>query len=174
MARGGITATTDMTYSTPYLVGYEALASVPDCPLRISLDHRSIEADADEPLTCPLPDTMIRKQGVNPLLGAGLIITSLPYGGLIMSQAPAKYFGPVTSSRTTIEQFFYAAVSLGQQALADAGTSYGTGFAPVMIIAVVLSLMVGAVGFLLVRRHEPAARRAPASAADPANRAPAA
>ena len=31
-------------------------------------------------------------------MGAGLIITSLPYGGLIMKQAPAKYFGPVTSS----------------------------------------------------------------------------
>jgi predicted amidohydrolase YtcJ len=64
MASGGITATTDMTYSTPYLVGYEALASVPDCPLRISLYHMSIEADANEPLTCPLPDTMIRKQGI--------------------------------------------------------------------------------------------------------------
>ena len=64
MARGGITATTDMTYSTPYLKGYEALASVPDCPLRISLYHMSIEADANEPLSCPLPDTMIRKQGI--------------------------------------------------------------------------------------------------------------
>ena len=120
-----------------------------------------------------------------------------------MSQAPAKYFGPVTSSRTTIGQFFYAAglavstvvvdritiggvvnnlntagvpptqtgqaldavtafastgtqpsTSLGQQALADAGTSYGTGFATVMIIAAVLSLLVGSVGFLLLRRHE--------------------
>ena len=43
------------------------------------------------------------------LLGAGLIIASLPYGTLIISQAPARYFGPVTSSRTTIGQFFYAA-----------------------------------------------------------------
>ena len=53
MASGGITATTDMTYSTPYLVGYEALASVPDCPLRISLYHMSTEPDADKPLSCP-------------------------------------------------------------------------------------------------------------------------
>ncbi len=139
------------------------------------------------------------------LLGAGLIITSLPYGGLIISQAPAKYYGPVTSSRTTIGQFFYAAglgtldrpgrphhhrrgggqaehrrratyadrsgvgcgdgvrlrrtqpsTSLGRQALADAGASYGTGFATVMIIAAGLSLLVGTVGFLLLRRHEPA------------------
>ena len=65
MARAGITATTDMTYSTPYLPGYEALASVPDCPpRRISLYHMSTEEDADEPLSCPLPDTMIRKQGI--------------------------------------------------------------------------------------------------------------
>ena len=137
------------------------------------------------------------------LLGGGLIITSLPYGGLIMSQAPAKYFGPVTSSRTTIGQFFYAAglavstvvvdritlggvvdrlntagvpptqtgqaldavtafgatgtqpsTSLGQQALVDAGTTYGTGFATVMIIGAALSLLIGTVGFLLLRRHE--------------------
>jgi len=64
MAAGGITTTTDMTYSTPYLVGYEALAAVPDCPLRISLYHMSTEADADQPLSCGLPDTMIRKQGI--------------------------------------------------------------------------------------------------------------
>ena len=58
MARAGITATTDMTYSTPYLPGYEALASVPDCPRRISLYHVSTEEDADEPLSrapCPTP-----------------------------------------------------------------------------------------------------------------------
>jgi len=47
-----------MTYSTPYLPGYEALASVPDCPLQISLYHMSTEEDADEPLSrapCPTP-----------------------------------------------------------------------------------------------------------------------
>ena len=43
---------------------------------------------------------------------------------------------------------------MGQQALADAGTSYGTGFATVMIIAAALSLLVGTIGFLLLRRHE--------------------
>ena len=40
--------------------------------------------------------------------GAGVIILSLPYGNLIISEAPPKYFGPVTSSRTTIGQFFYS------------------------------------------------------------------
>ncbi|MEP6561742.1 MAG: MFS transporter, partial [Nakamurella sp.] len=159
------------------------------------------------------------------LLGAGLIITSLPYGGLIMSQAPARFFGPVTSSRTTIGQFFYAAglalstvvvdritiggatnslttagvpptqtgqaldgvtafaatgtlpsTSLGQQALADANTSYGTGFATVMIIAGALSLLVGAIGFLLLRsreqRAQPVCEPPEVSAAGPASRAP--
>lgn len=43
------------------------------------------------------------------LVGAGVIIASLPYGTLIISQAPEKYYGPVTSSRTTFGQFFYAA-----------------------------------------------------------------
>ncbi|TKV60365.1 MFS transporter [Nakamurella flava] len=43
------------------------------------------------------------------LLGGGVIIASLPYGTLIISQADARYFGPVTSARTTIGQFYYAA-----------------------------------------------------------------
>lgn len=64
MARAGITSTSEMTYSTAYLKGYEALASVPDCPLRISLYHMSTEPDADKPLSTPIPDTMLRKQGI--------------------------------------------------------------------------------------------------------------
>ena len=67
--------------------------------------------------------------------------------------------------------------SLGRQALADAGASYGTGFATVMIIAGGLSLLVGTVGFLRLRRHERTRPRADvrhpgASTADPASRAP--
>lgn len=42
------------------------------------------------------------------LVGAGVIIASLPYGTLILSQAPEKYFGPVTSSRTTFGQLFFS------------------------------------------------------------------
>lgn len=83
MAKGGITSTSDMTYSTAYLTGYEALASVPDCPLRISLYHVSTEEDADKPLSCSLPDTMIRKQGIklwadgSPWVGSAAL--SYPY-----------------------------------------------------------------------------------------------
>ena len=64
MARGGITTTSDMTYSTKFLPGYEALASRPDCPLRVSLYHMSTEPDAGQPLSSPIPDAMLRKQGV--------------------------------------------------------------------------------------------------------------
>lgn len=42
------------------------------------------------------------------LVGAGIIVASLPYGTLILSQAPKEFFGPVTSSRTTFGQLFYS------------------------------------------------------------------
>ena len=42
------------------------------------------------------------------LVGAGVITCAVPYGNLIIEEAPPKYFGPVTSSRTTIGQFFFA------------------------------------------------------------------
>jgi predicted MFS family arabinose efflux permease len=41
------------------------------------------------------------------LTGAGVIIAAVPFGNLIMTVAPARYLGPVTSSRTTVGQFFY-------------------------------------------------------------------
>lgn len=40
--------------------------------------------------------------------GAGLAMVSIPFGNLIMTVAPPAQFGPVTSSRTTIGQFFYS------------------------------------------------------------------
>lgn len=42
------------------------------------------------------------------LAGAGVVIAAVPYGSLILKEAPAKYFGPVSSSRLTFGQFFYA------------------------------------------------------------------
>lgn len=47
-----------------------------------------------------LPGTM--------LIGAGVITASVPYGNLILREAPAKFLGPVSSSRTTFGQFFYS------------------------------------------------------------------
>ena len=42
------------------------------------------------------------------LVGAGVVIAAVPYGSLILKEASAKYFGPVSSSRLTFGQFFYA------------------------------------------------------------------
>lgn len=47
-----------------------------------------------------LPGTMIT--------GAGLLAVSIPFGNLIIKEAPPAQYGPVTSSRTTIGQFFYS------------------------------------------------------------------
>ena len=83
MAKNGITATSDMTYSTDMLKGYLALASGKDCPLRISLYHMSIDDDAGEKLGVPVPDAMLRKQGIklwadgSPWVGT--IANSYPY-----------------------------------------------------------------------------------------------
>jgi len=41
------------------------------------------------------------------LTGAGLIIAAVPFGSLILAEAPEQYLGPVSSSRTTFGQFFY-------------------------------------------------------------------
>lgn len=42
------------------------------------------------------------------LAGAGLLVTSIPFGNLFVSEAPPAQYGPVTSSRTTVGQFWYS------------------------------------------------------------------
>lgn len=42
------------------------------------------------------------------LVGAGVVICSIPFGNLFIKEAPPAQFGPVTSSRTTVGQFFYS------------------------------------------------------------------
>ncbi len=63
MAENGITSTSDMTYDVGFLAAYEALASLPDCPLRVSLYHVSTSTKAGEPLETSNP-AKVRKQGV--------------------------------------------------------------------------------------------------------------
>lgn len=41
------------------------------------------------------------------LVGAGVVIASVPFGNLILREAPARFLGPVSSSRTTFGQFCY-------------------------------------------------------------------
>jgi len=135
--------------------------------------------------------------------GAGVVICAVPFGNLILREAPARYFGPVSSSRTTVGQFFYTigfsiatvlidrmthtgivnrleaagvpanqlatgldavsvyaskstapTTSLGQQALADAVTSYGNSFAITMLVAGGVIALVTAAGFFLLRNGE--------------------
>ena len=41
------------------------------------------------------------------LVGAGVVIACVPFGNLILLEAPPEHLGPVSSSRTTVGQFFY-------------------------------------------------------------------
>ena len=82
MAGFGITATSEMTYSTNMLKGYEALTTQPDSPVRMSLYHMAIDSDAGVQVDSPDP-AMLRKQGVklwadgSPWVGS--IAASFPY-----------------------------------------------------------------------------------------------
>lgn len=64
MAGFGITATSEMTYSTKLLPAYEALVTQPDSPLRMSLYQMSIDPDAGEHVTTKVPDALLAKAGV--------------------------------------------------------------------------------------------------------------
>lgn len=63
MARCGITATSEHTYNARQYQAYVALASVPDCPVRLHAYHMSIEPDATADIDFPNPD-MVRKTGI--------------------------------------------------------------------------------------------------------------
>ncbi|MDH6181412.1 putative amidohydrolase YtcJ [Microbacteriaceae bacterium SG_E_30_P1] len=83
MARAGITSTSDMTFSLDLQSGYEALAALPSCPLRLSMwQVSSIEGFA-EPVSFVADDALIHKAGVklwtdgSPWIGN--IAVSFPY-----------------------------------------------------------------------------------------------
>ena len=63
MAANGITATSEHTYNSRQYQAYAALASVPDCPLRLHLYHMSIEADAAADIAFPKPE-LVSKVGI--------------------------------------------------------------------------------------------------------------
>lgn len=83
MASHGITATSEHTFQANQLKAYIAMGSVPDSPLRISLYHMSIEADCADPITTPIPESRLKKQGIklwadgSPWVGT--IAASFPY-----------------------------------------------------------------------------------------------
>ncbi len=53
------------------------------------------------------------------LTGMGVIIPSIPYGGLFLQEADPKHYGAVSSSRTTVGQFWYALGLAGSTVLID-------------------------------------------------------
>ena len=143
------------------------------------------------------------------LVGAGVVVAAVPFGTLILREAPPGFLGPVSSSRTTFGQFFYTLgfalstvsidrlttggttarleaagvpanqlstgldavntyasagtrpdTALGQQALADATSSYGNAF---MVTFLVLGGVIGvvtALGWWLLRNGEGEAKPA--------------
>lgn len=63
MAKCGITATSEHTYNSKQFDAYVALASVPNCPLRLHAYHMSIESDATADVAFPNPE-LVRKTGI--------------------------------------------------------------------------------------------------------------
>ncbi|QWE11356.1 amidohydrolase [Polynucleobacter sp. es-EL-1] len=82
MASMGITSTSEHTYNTGMYKGYQALASVPDTPLRMHVYHMAIEPDAGAQVTWSDP-SLVRKNGIklwadgSPWLGT--VAQSFPY-----------------------------------------------------------------------------------------------
>ena len=64
MAGNGITSTSEMTYDTSQKPAFEALASLPNCPLRVSLYHVSTADDCGESWESSVPDAMLTKRGI--------------------------------------------------------------------------------------------------------------
>ena len=83
MARNGVVATSEHTYTTKFLKGYEALAMAPDCPVRLALYHMAIEPDCAEKLDSQVPAAMLWKQGIKLWADGspwnGTIAISFPY-----------------------------------------------------------------------------------------------
>ncbi len=83
MASFGITASSDHAYATKLLTGYQALAGMPDCPLRVTFYHVATAPDCHEPLPSDVPSDFLSKAGIklwadgSPWVGT--IATSLPY-----------------------------------------------------------------------------------------------
>lgn len=59
--------------------------------------------------------------------GIGVIMPSIPYGGLFLQEAEPKHYGAVSSSRTTVGQFWYALGLAGSTVLIDTLTRNAVG-----------------------------------------------
>lgn len=64
MARAGITSTSELTYNTTLKAAYEAIAVMPNNPLRVSLYHVSVEEGCELPLDSDVSPDLLVKQGI--------------------------------------------------------------------------------------------------------------
>ena len=64
MSSRGITSTSEMTYAKDYEAGYQALFSMPGCPVRISLYHMSTDPTCGDKVDLGIDPSRIRKQGI--------------------------------------------------------------------------------------------------------------
>lgn len=82
LASAGITSASEHTYRTALKPAYEAIASLPHAPVRISIYHMSTEPDCGDPFTSTAPEAMLRKQGIK------LWADGSPWVGNIAMSAP--------------------------------------------------------------------------------------
>jgi len=64
MSENGITSTSEMTYNRALLPAYEAMASMPDNPMRISLYHISTEDGCELPIDSKISTDLLVKGGI--------------------------------------------------------------------------------------------------------------
>lgn len=64
MAGNGVTMTSEHTYQTSMQKALIALSMVPAAPIRLSLFHMSTDADCGDAFVSPVPESMLKKNGV--------------------------------------------------------------------------------------------------------------
>ncbi|MEZ0360084.1 amidohydrolase [Mycobacterium sp. SA01] len=111
MSRGGYTSTSDMTYDPKFKGAYEALATAPSCPLRVSMWEMSTTDTYNNAETFNVAEQLLVKQGVklwtdgSPWIGN--IAISFPYLSTETTRTagidPALAGGP-QSMNYTLEQ----------------------------------------------------------------------
>jgi len=83
LAEAGITTTSEHAFSSSMAPAYEALASVPDSPIRVGLYHAATEPSCTLPFTSQVPETRLWKAGIKMWSDGtpfnGTLAASFPY-----------------------------------------------------------------------------------------------
>lgn len=123
MSSFGITTSSEMTYNSGEYKAYQALASVPNAPLRMSVYHMSTEPDAAKKVTWSDP-SMVRKAGIKlwadgtPWMGT--VAQSFPYLENSRTKNAGIIIGPLGEkgmnyTRLQLDQILNKFVPLGYQ-----------------------------------------------------------